>query len=139
MRSNLSCLTAAVLLVVLPGNTGSMAASDQQNVTTARYVVDLTWPQKPDHIKWGQMPGVTVDTQDRIYVFNRSAPAVQVYQADGTFLRAWNIEDAGGAHGIRIGPDQSVWTTDIKNHVVRRYDPEGRLLLTLGELGQSGL
>lgn len=138
MRSNFSCLMVAVFLVVLLGNTGSIAASDWQNVTTARYVVDLTWPRKPDHIKWGQMPGVTVDARDRVYVFNRSEPAVQVYQADGTFLRAWNIGDAGGAHGIRIGPENSIWTTDIKNHVVRKYDPEGKLLLTLGELGQAG-
>jgi len=41
MRSNLACLTVAVLLVVRLGNTGSVAASDRQNVTTARCVVDV--------------------------------------------------------------------------------------------------
>jgi len=138
MRSNLWCLTVTVLLAVLLGDTGPTVASDRQNTTAAGYVVDLTWPHKPDHLKWGQMPGVTADAQDRIDVFTRSEPAVQIYQADGTFLRAWNIEDAGGAHGIRVGPESSVWTTDIKNHVVRKYSPEGKLLLTLGEVGQAG-
>jgi DNA-binding beta-propeller fold protein YncE len=84
------------------------------------------------------MPGVAIDARDRIYIFNRHAPAVQVYEADGTFLRAWSPEDANGAHGIRAGPDQTVWTTDIKSHVVRKYDAQGKLLLTLGELGQAG-
>jgi streptogramin lyase len=115
-----------------------LAAAALQSGTTPHYVVDSTWPRKPDHITWGQMPGVAVDTQDRIYIFNRAQPAVQVYQADGAFLRAWDIEDVGGAHGIRIGPENSVWTTDIKNHVVRKYNPEGKLLLTFGELGRAG-
>jgi DNA-binding beta-propeller fold protein YncE len=138
MRPNLARLITALSLVVALGGTRSIAASDGKNVTTARYVVDLTWPRKPDHIKWGQMPGVTVDARDRIYVFNRNEPAVQVYQADGTFLRAWGVEDASGAHGIRIGPENNIWTTDIRNHVVRKYDFQGRLLLTLGEVGQAG-
>lgn len=131
------CILVALFSILLT-STWALAAAAPQSSATPRYVVDTTWPRRPDHIKWGQMPGITVDTQDRIYVFNRSEPAVQVYQADGTFLRAWNIEDAGGAHYIRISPDKSVWTTDIKSHVVRKYNPEGKLLLTLGEVGQAG-
>jgi len=84
------------------------------------------------------MPGITVDTRDQIYIFTRSQPAVQVYRADGTFLRAWNVEAFGGAHFIRIGPEGNVWTANIENHVVRKYSPEGKLLLTLGEVGRAG-
>lgn len=131
------CILVALFSVLLT-SIWVLAAAAPQGGAGPRYVVDTTWPRRPDHIKWGQMPGLTIDTQDRIHVFNRSEPAVQVYQADGTFLRAWNIEDANGAHGIRIGPENSVWTTDIKNHVVHKYDPEGKLLLTLGEVGRAG-
>jgi hypothetical protein len=105
---------------------------------TAQYAVDPTWPRKPEQFKWGHMPGVAVDSYDRVYLFNRSEPAVQVYRADGVLVRTWSIDDVGGAHGLRIGPGNTVWTTDITNHVLRKYDTEGRLLLTLGEFGRAG-
>ena len=31
------------------------------------YVVDDTWPRKPERFKWAQMAGIAVDNQDQIY------------------------------------------------------------------------
>jgi DNA-binding beta-propeller fold protein YncE len=42
------------------------------------------------------------------------------------------------AHGIRIDADGNVWTTDIGNHLVIKYDPQGKVLLTLGKKDQPG-
>ncbi len=132
-----SLATGLFFMILLSGACAPLP-TDQQSGTTSPYVVDATWPRKPDHFKWGQMPGITVDTRDQIYIFTRSQPAVQVYRADGTFLRAWNVEDFSGAHFIRIGPEGNVWTADYLNHVVRKYSPEGKLLLTLGDFGRAG-
>lgn len=110
----------------------------RQSDDTPQYIVDSTWPRKPDHFTWSQMPGVTIDNEDHIYVFTRSNPAVQVYEPDGTLLRAWNVEDANGAHFIRIGPGGNVWAANIKSHTIRKYRPDGELLLTLGEPGHAG-
>lgn len=138
MRSIAKSLIA-VTLFFLPLSQGcrSFHWSDQSNIT-AQYIVDATWPRKPGRFTWGQTPGVTVDRQNRIYVFTRSDPAVQVYQADGALLRVWNVEDANGAHFIRIGPGGSVWTANIRSHTIRKYSPSGKLLLTLGEPGRAG-
>jgi len=84
------------------------------------------------------MPGVTIDHQDHIYIFTRNNPAVQVYHSDGTFLRAWNVEDPNGAHFIRIGPAGNIWAANIRSHTIRKYTPDSKLLLTLGEPGQAG-
>jgi DNA-binding beta-propeller fold protein YncE len=138
MRLNSYSLAAVLLLLILLGQVLAQLPIDQQSGTTPHYVVDAAWPRKPDQFKWGQMPGIAVDMQDQVYIFTRSQPAVQVYQADGTFLRAWNIEDFDGAHYIRISPDGNVWMANIKNHVVRKYSPDGKLLLTLGEVGRAG-
>jgi hypothetical protein len=35
-------------------------------------------------------------------------------------------------HGITIGPDDSVYCVDDLDHTVRKFTPEGRLLMTLG-------
>ena len=138
MRSISYSLAALVLFLIQLSQVWAQPPTYQQSGTTSHYVVDATWPQKPNHFKWGQMPGIAVDTQDQVYIFTRSQPAVQVYQADGMFLHAWNIEDFSGAHYIRIGPEGNVWTANIKNHVVRKYSPKGKLLLTLGEVGRAG-
>lgn len=138
MRSTAYSLVALALFLILPNHVLAQPPATQQSGTTSHFVVDATWPRKPDHFKWTQMPGITVDTKDQIYIFTRSWPAVQVYQPDGKFLRAWNVEDFGGAHYIRIGPEGNVWTANINNHVVRKYSPEGKLLLTLGQVGRAG-
>ncbi|MBW7990526.1 MAG: 6-bladed beta-propeller, partial [Planctomycetes bacterium] len=91
-----------------------------------------------ERFKWAQMAGIAVDKQDQIYIFTRSQPTVQVYKTDGTLLRAWYMEDSSGSHFIRIGPDGNIWTANISEHVVRKYNTKGKLLLTLGEPGIAG-
>ena len=118
-------------------NTQAQPSSEQQGDTT-HYVVDTTWPKKPERFKWAQMAGIAVDKQDQIYIFTRSQPTVQVYKTDGTLLRAWIMEDSSGSHFIRIGPNGNIWTANISEHVVRKYNPKGKLLLTLGVPGIAG-
>jgi DNA-binding beta-propeller fold protein YncE len=134
MRSMINSLFAVVLFLLML----SPGCRSFQESTTLSYDVDATWPQKPDYFAWAQMPGVAIDNQDHIYIFTRNDPAVQVYETDGTLLRAWNVEDANGAHFIRIGPEGNVWAANIRSHTIRKYTPEGKLLLTIGEPGQAG-
>jgi DNA-binding beta-propeller fold protein YncE len=42
------------------------------------------------------------------------------------------------AHGLRVDPEGNVWLTDIGNHLVLKFDPEGKLLLSLGKKGKAG-
>jgi len=132
-------VVAAVMVVAWACPVGraekpSGSASD----TSVRLVVDPTWPRKPPKFEWGQMPGIAVDVRDRVHIFTRNEPAVQLYRPDGTFLRAWNIDGFAGAHYIRIGPKGNVWTTSITDHVVRKHSRRGKVLLTLGRVGRAG-
>ncbi len=101
------------------------------------YVVDPKWPQKPADLQWGHVPGMAIDAKDNVYVFTRSYPPVQVYDASGKYLRGWG-KGIKNAHHIRIDSEGNVWTTDLDNHVVEKYTPEGKLLLTLGTRGKAG-
>jgi hypothetical protein len=107
------------------------------NVATA-YVVDPAWPQRPAELYWAEVPGVAVDAHDRVYVFTRATPPVQVYEADGKFVRAWGADTIKSAHHIKIDGQGHVWIADIGQHVVQKYTPEGKLLLTLGTPNQPG-
>jgi len=105
--------TMGLSLIVLSQGCGQLHTSGQDDAT-AQYVVDPAWPNKPDNFTWDQTPGVTADSLDHVYVFTRRDPAVQVYDPNGTLVRAWNVEDSNGAHFIRIGPAGNVWAANIK-------------------------
>lgn len=138
MRFISSFLVGTICFVVVFNHGCNRSSINQQSIESPKYVIDPTWPQKPDQFMWVQMPGVTIDHQDHIYIFTRNNPAVQVYETDGTLVRAWDVEDPNGAHFIRIGPDGNVWAANITNHTVRKYTPDGKLLMTLGEPGRAG-
>ena len=132
------CLCLALfLMTVLPHNAVAQT-SGESPAGKVRCVVDPAWPQKPDSFTWGAMSGITVDAQDQIYLFNRSRPTVQVYRTDGTLVRSWSTANPKGTHHIKLDPEGNVWLADFRDHVVLKYSPQGKLLLTLGEAGHKG-
>jgi streptogramin lyase len=99
--------------------------------------VDPHWPKKPADFQWGHVPGIAVDQKDHVYVFTRSEPPVQVYDAAGKLLRTWG-KGIKMAHHIKIDHEGNVWIADIGNHVVEKYTPDGKLLQTIGTKGKAG-
>ncbi len=105
---------------------------------TATLVVQPAWPQKPASVTWGSVTGITVDAQGQICLFNRQQPAVQFYRPDGTLVRSWPTEFAKGAHFVKMDREGNLWLADYLRHVVQKYSPAVKLLLTLGAPGTSG-
>jgi hypothetical protein len=106
--------------------------------TTSTYVVDPAWPHLPSGMRWGHVPGLAVDATDNVYVFTRAEPPVQVFSSTGKFLRGWAQKEIKSAHHIRIDHEGNVWVADVGDHVVHKYTPEGKLLMTLGTRGKAG-
>jgi DNA-binding beta-propeller fold protein YncE len=102
------------------------------------YKVDPAWPKRPADHPWAEMPGVAIDAQDRVYCFTRADPPVQVFDAEGNFIRSWGQDLFQSAHHIKVDHQGNIWLADIKLHVVRKCTPEGKLLLTLGTPGVEG-
>jgi DNA-binding beta-propeller fold protein YncE len=94
------------------------------------------WEQLPDGFRHQDVPGVAVDSQDRVYLITRGEPRVIVYEPDGRFVTSWGEEIfTPRTHGISVGPDNSIYCVDDGDHTVRKFTPDGRLLLTLGTVG----
>lgn len=90
------------------------------------------WGKLPQGWEWNHAVGVAIDSKDRIYVYNRSAHPMMIFDREGNLLGSWGEGLFGSAHHVFIGPDDSVYTTDIGSHTVRKWTPEGKLLMTLG-------
>lgn len=117
-----------------PGNT-----PDYPRVNLAPwYKVDPDWPQKPADFTWEAVPGVAVDAKDQVWVFTRSTPPIQVYSSDGKLIRSWGDDTIKTAHHLKIDDDGNIWVADIGLHIVRKFDPQGKVLMTIGTPGESG-
>ncbi|MBY0230489.1 MAG: peptidyl-alpha-hydroxyglycine alpha-amidating lyase family protein [Gemmataceae bacterium] len=103
---------------------------------TFRYRPDPAWDKFPGDGPLGEAVGVATDSRSRVYVFLRSPVPVRVYEADGTPLAAWGEGMITRAHGIAIGPDDTVWLTDDFGHAVHSFTTDGRHKSTLGTPGQ---
>jgi DNA-binding beta-propeller fold protein YncE len=120
--------------------------SDTRTNSTARltsvgqgpfcYTANAGWAQQPPGWSWPEVPGVATDSRDRVYVFNRGEHPLMVFDRDGKFLSSWGEGVFVRPHGITIGPEDAVYCTDDHDHTVRKFTPEGRLLLTLGTSGR---
>jgi NHL repeat len=101
-----------------------------------RYQVVENWAQLPDGWSMPDAAAVAVDSKDRVYVFNRGEHPMIVFDREGNFLRSWGEGIFERAHGIHIGPDESLYCTDDGDHTVRKCTLEGKILLTIGIPGK---
>jgi DNA-binding beta-propeller fold protein YncE len=101
-----------------------------------RYEVVENWAQLPEGWEFRDVAAVACDSQDRVYVFNRGAHPMMVFDRDGNFLRSWGEGSFPRAHGLHIDVDDTLYLTDDGGHFVRKCTIEGKVLLELGVPGK---
>ena len=77
---------------------------------------------------------VTVDKEGLVYIGDRENFRIQVFDADGNFLRMW--DHVGSPWGLDITEDQKLFMTDGHNNRVVKLDLDGGILGVLGEFGK---
>jgi len=102
---------------------------------TGKYTYELVdgWAKLPEGYSFGDVGSLSIDSQDRVYVLNRGAHPVMVFDREGNLLTTWGEGFfTKRAHGSCVGSDDSVYCTDDGNHTVSKFTPEGKLLQVLG-------
>jgi hypothetical protein len=100
------------------------------------YRVVENWAKLPDGWKLGDVGGIGIDSRDQVCVFHRGPHPLIVFDRDGNFLRSWGDGLFPRAHGVHIGPDDTIYLTDDGAHAVWKCTLDGRVLLTIGIPGQ---
>jgi hypothetical protein len=90
------------------------------------------WGRLPEGWRFGDVAAVGVDRHDRVYAFNRGEHPMVVFDRDGNFLTSWGEDLFKRAHGIHMGPDDTIYCTDDGDHTVRKCTLDGKVLLTIG-------
>ena len=74
-----------------------------------RYEVVGNWAKLPPEQEFNaDVAAVGVDTQDRVYAFNRGLHPMVVLDREGNFLRSWGAGVFRRAHGVHMAPDDTM-------------------------------
>ncbi len=104
--------------------------------------VDALSPPADMHL--GEVAGVALNREGRIFVFHRGntsgpaygAAAAQLLEFDnqGHFVReiGKNLYAWSYAHGVRVDPQGNVWAADKGSDMVIKFNPEGRVAMVFG-------
>ncbi|MFW6174371.1 MAG: peptidyl-alpha-hydroxyglycine alpha-amidating lyase family protein [Chloroflexota bacterium] len=113
------------------------------------------WAKIPHGLWMKEATSVAVDSQDRVYVFNRGNMPVLMFDPEGNLMDYWGSEDPftgteiyedpyGNqmprwkdtwfvrAHAIFIDHEDNVWLVDDAGHRITKRDAAGGLKMTLG-------
>ena len=101
-----------------------------------RYRVLRQWGELPTGWRYGDVAAVGVDRKDNVYVFNRGPHPMIVYDREGRFVRSWGEGIFKRAHGLHMGPDETLYLTDDGDHTVRQCRLDGAVLMTIGIPGR---
>lgn len=145
-----SLLAAAAAIVAALFAQGGVLAAD------GPFKPAVSWPEQLDTVPMGYPSWADVDANGTVYLFRRCAMkcsddphpgandppgSVLLYGANGKYLGEWEPKSDGKwkeAHGLQIDRHGFIWTTDVMLHTVKKYSPDGTLLMTLGKEGVPG-
>jgi len=86
------------------------------------------WASDETEFPMGSLRAVAVDSAGRVYCGSMWYGRIQVYGADGDFLRGWFVSADWGSFRLRVSQDDVLEVATARNDRLYRYDASGRLL-----------
>jgi DNA-binding beta-propeller fold protein YncE len=150
MRSSLALMLA--LVTVSPYLAADSLGGDPKNDLPQPYRTTRDWGELPAGMKWAAVTAVEPAPGGSIYVIHRcfenscagrSEPPILKFDRNGKLLKRWGEGLFNFPHGATVDREGNLWVTDArgdggKGHQVFKFDPEGRIRMTLGKAGVSG-
>ena len=101
-----------------------------------RYEPVFGWPSLPHGISFKEATSVGVDSQDRVYVFNRGQHPMIVFDREGNFITTWGEGLFARPHDVTVDDEDNLWLADDMDHTIRKTTTDGEVLMTLGTPGK---
>lgn len=91
------------------------------------------WANVTEDESFRDVGSVCVDEDDEVLVLNHGNHPILRFDVAGNVVSTWGEGHfSNRPHGMGIGPSGNVYCTDDGDHTVRKFTPDGELLLTLG-------
>jgi DNA-binding beta-propeller fold protein YncE len=109
----------------------------------------------PDNVYLGEAVGVATNSKGHIFVFTRSGSPNVTQGTNRLFVRnssrLFEFDQTGKyvremgqglygfifAHTVRIDPQDNIWVVDEGSNMVIKFNPEGRVVMTMGRKPES--
>jgi len=138
------------------------ARSSAGRVTAdTKYEPVAGWAKIPHGLWLREATSVAVDSEDRVYVFNRGNMPMLVFDPEGNLVDSWGnetphagmttITDPYGAsrrvwegvrftwpHAVRVDHEDHLWLVDVQTHTMTKTDRAGATLMQIGTPGGLG-
>jgi DNA-binding beta-propeller fold protein YncE len=154
MRRPPACIRLFVFLIVAADARadGAPQSDAPRNDLPQPYRTTRDWGELPPGVKWAAVTAVEPAPDGTIYVVHRcfanscagrSEAPILKYDANGKLLKSWGAGMFVFPHGATVDRAGNLWLTDArgengKGHQVFKFNPDGRVLMTLGKAGVSG-
>jgi sugar lactone lactonase YvrE len=163
MSGRLKFMLAPVFVASLAMSAVSVwAQSNVQPVNELHnpYTTVENWAKMPEERKWGATSAVEIDRDGKsIWVAERCGantcvgsklPTVFKFDVSGKLVKSFGEGMFVFPHGIHVDRQGNIWVTDTiplgaaaetaagRGHIVVKFSPEGKVLLTLGKVGAPG-
>jgi sugar lactone lactonase YvrE len=153
--------TALAALSLAVGNAFPQSDVQPVNDLPNPYQTVQGWAKMPEGRTWGATSAVEIAPDGKsIWVAERcganscagsSLPVVLKFDENGNLVKSFGAGMFIFPHGIHVDKEGNVWVTDGvppggandpktagKGHIVVKFSPEGKVLLTLGKAGVPG-
>src|SRR5436190_7228198 len=152
-------LTFVALLILAAGH--AISAQQQQFGGAQLAVPEIPFDSVPNFLKMpdkmylGEVPGVATNSKGHVFVYTRTGTMTatlggsRVFTHDGSRLFEFDekgvyVREIGVgiygflfAHVVRIDPQDNIWVVDEAANIVMKFDPNGRILMTIGRKPES--
>jgi hypothetical protein len=144
-------MSKRILAALLPAAVLAIGASlAAQNVPEITFDSNADLLKTPNDVFVGEVGGVAANSKGQIYVYTRTGHPYATVADNRTFLRGGSrlfqfdpngkfVRELGqdvygfnAAIGLRIDPQDNVWTVDEVASQIVKFAPDGRILLVLG-------
>jgi sugar lactone lactonase YvrE len=106
-----------------------------QNVPEIPYESVPNFLKMPPNLYLGEGIGIATNSKGHVFVYTRSQ-RTRLFEFDqnGTFVREIGEGLYGFvfAHAVRVDAQDNIWAVDEGSNMVIKFNPEGRVVLTLG-------
>lgn len=145
----MSILAAAVIALLLSACAGPVRPAGAPDERTS-YSAEHGWA-KLDR-SWGSTSAIDVDRNGNVWVFERCgantcaastlAPVLE-FDSSGRLIQSFGAGLFVFPHAIHVDREGNVFVADAdgkdgKGHIVTKFSPDGKLLMTLGRPGVAG-
>ena len=143
-------LTVAVTLAVFAG-----VASAQLSIPEIPFDSAPNFLKLPDGLYLGEAVGVATNSKGHVFVYTRSGSTNATMGTNRVFVRnaarLFEFDQTGKyvreigqglygfvfAHVVRVDPQDNIWVVDEGANMVIKFDPQGRVVMTMGRKPES--